>query len=326
MNRIHSQFKRETEGTTELAAVLVAVSDTSAKVLTVNDQHLPSGPFSPIHSSLQAGVREWVEKQTHQPLGYVEQLYTFVNTHRTNSAGDYLIYIGYLGLVHEEVCGMDPEAKWRDWYHFFPWEDHRKGFSPAIESELFPHFFRWVSTAKTAEEKALRRQRLELFWGFKSKEKSRQKAEAHLDEIAWNEEYILQRYELLYEIGLIPESPHYQPLGLEHLLGAPMAFDHRRVLASGIARLRAKIKYRPVIFELMPPQFTLLQLQQSIEALGGLLLHKQNFRRQILNQNLIEETGEMATNTPGRPAKLYRFKENILLERSLSGSKLPISQ
>ena len=45
--------------------------------------------------------------------------------------------------------------------------------------------------------------------------------------------------------------------------------DHRRILATGIARLRAKIKYRPVVFELMPPDFTLLQLQRSVEALGG---------------------------------------------------------
>lgn len=324
INRLNPALKSPTEGTTELAAVLVAVSDISspqaaAKVLTIQKAQLPSGPFSPIHSSLQAGVREWVEKQTHQPLGYIEQLYTFVNTHRTNSAGEYLIYIGYLGLVHEEVKGMDPEAKWLDWYRFFPWEDHRQGAPSAIKEAFFPQFARWVKSAPNTEEARFRKERLKLFWGFSN-------SAAQEEPYPWNEEYILQRYELLYEIGLIPESPHYQPLGLEPLLGSPMAYDHRRVLASGIARLRAKIKYRPVIFELMPPQFTLLQLQKSIEALGGLLLHKQNFRRQILSQNLIEETGEMATNTPGRPAKLYRFKKNILLERSLSGSKLPVSQ
>src|SRR5258707_7394164 len=63
------------------------------------------------------------------------------------------------------------------------------------------------------------------------------------------------------------------------LPGEAMPHDHRRILATGMARLRAKIKYRPVVFELMPPEFTLLQLQQTVEALAGRGLHKQNFRR-----------------------------------------------
>ena len=60
-----------------------------------------------------------------------------------------------------------------------------------------------------------------------------------------------------------------------------MHHDHRRILATGMARLRAKIKYRPAVFELMPPTFTLLQLQVAVEALAGRGLHKQNFRRLI---------------------------------------------
>ena len=84
-----------------------------------------------------------------------------------------------------------------------------------------------------------------------------------------------------------------------------MRHDHRRILATGIARLRAKIKYRPVVFELMPAQFT-LQLQQAVETLAGRGLHKQNFRRLIEQQDLVEETGDMASGTAGRPAKLFR--------------------
>ena len=63
------------------------------------------------------------------------------------------------------------------------------------------------------------------------------------------------------------------------------------ILATAIARLRAKIKYRPVVFELMAPTFTLFQLQRSVEALAGRRLHKQNFRRLIEQQALVEETG-----------------------------------
>jgi hypothetical protein len=105
-----------------------------------------------------------------------------------------------------------------------------------------------------------------------------------------------------------------------------MAADHRRILATGIARLRAKIKYRPVVFELLPPTFTLLQLQRSVEALAGRLVHKQNFRRLIEQQELVEETGAMTTDTIGRPAKLFRFRHAVLAERVVAGTKLPLSR
>jgi len=105
-----------------------------------------------------------------------------------------------------------------------------------------------------------------------------------------------------------------------------MHYDHRRILATGIARLRAKIKYRPVVFELMPPDFTLGQLQLGVEALAGRPLHKQNFRRLIDQQGLVEETGAVSAETGGRPAKLYRFRREIVIERAVAGSKLPLSR
>jgi hypothetical protein len=126
----------------------------------------------------------------------------------------------------------------------------------------------------------------------------------------------------LWEADLVPESPAVRG----PIEGTPMTHDHRRILATGIARLRAKIKYRPVVFELMPPRFTLLQLQRAVEALAGRLLHKQNFRRLIEQQDLVEETGEMATETGGRPAKLFRFRRDVVAERAAAGSKLPLAR
>jgi len=73
---------------------------------------------------------------------------------------------------------------------------------------------------------------------------------------------VLQRYELLYEAGLIPEAVRDGANATAVIPGRPLTGDHRRILATGIARLRAKIKYRPVVFELMPAEFTLLQLQR----------------------------------------------------------------
>lgn len=304
------------EGTTELAAVLIAVTNSEAKVLTVDHgESLPKGPLTPIHRSLQAGVRQWVETQTHQPLGYVEQLYTFVDTNRQTSSGHYLIYISYLGLVREETKPLESAALWKNWYTYFPWEDHRNGRPEFIETILHPIFRHWINAGNTISEQKSREQRVKLCWG--------------ISPFTWNEEYVLQRYELMYEVGILPESQitiSDSQIPQKSIYGKPMAYDHRRVLASAMARLRAKIKYRPVIFELMPPSFTLFQLQQSIEALAGITLHKQNFRRFITQQEIIEETGKIDQSGPGRPAKLYQFREDVLLERSLSGSKLPISR
>jgi hypothetical protein len=105
-----------------------------------------------------------------------------------------------------------------------------------------------------------------------------------------------------------------------------MLADHRRILATAIARLRGKIKYRPVVFELMPPGFTLLQLQRTVEALAGVRLHKQNFRRLVAQQGLVEETGRTITATGGRPAREVRFREDVLLEHHAPGVRLPISR
>ena len=144
----------------------------------------------------------------------------------------------------------------------------------------------------------------------------------------WNEELVLQRYELLFEAGFVAESwgdGDAVPAG-QLLPGMAMSNDHRRILATGMARLRAKIKYRPVVFELMPEEFSLLQLQQTVEALAGRGLHKQNFRRLIEQQALVEETGQMTAVGAGRPAKLFRFRRNVMLERAIAGNKLPLAR
>ena len=294
----------------ELVAVLVAATDAEPLVLTTHDgRMLPSGPFESGHRSLQAGLRAWVEEQTHHPLGYVEQLYTFADRDRTEQNTEQrVISISYLALTRQgPVSGAD--AAWHGWYRYFPWEDRR---APSAElGELIDGALReWCRAGADAAQRRTRQQRAEVCFG--------------LDGRTWNEELVLQRYELLFEAGLVHEAIRRAGrTGLPHL-GEPMRHDHRRILATGIARLRAKIKYRPVVFELMPPAFTLLQLQQAVEALAGRSLHKQNFRRFIEQQQLVEETGALSTETPGRPAKLFRFRGDVMLERALSGSKLPL--
>jgi hypothetical protein len=289
----------------DLIAVIVAVTDGEPRVLTIDHGNaLPSGPFESSHRSLQAAVRSWVEQQTHHPLGYVEQLYTFADRDRT-APGRRVVSVSYLGLAREFRASGDRHVGWREWYDYFPWEDRRESdanLPPAVAAGLQA----WVDAAPDAMLRWERQRRVSINFGL----------ESH----AWNEELVLQRYETLWEARQVPEA------GATVAPGQAMAHDHRRILATGIARLRGKIKYRPVVFELMPPSFTLGQLQRTVEALAGRRLHKQNFRRLVEQQALVEETGAVATETGGRPAKLFRFRRDVVAERAVAGSKLPLAR
>jgi hypothetical protein len=294
----------------ELIAVLVAVADGRPLAITIEDgRALPSGPFEVGHRSLQSGLRAWVERQTRHSLGYVEQLYTFADSDRRAAADSArAISISYLGLMREERAAAS-QASWRHWYDYFPWEDHRAGPPAIISGVIAPGLIRWI---EAGDGEAARRTRAAIAFGLQGR--------------AWNEDLVLQRYELLYEAGLIEEAQRRSGDPDGPPLGKPMIGDHRRILATGIARVRAKIKYNPVVFELMPPIFTLLQLQRCVEAIAGLNVHKPNFRRLIEQQQLVEETGETVFDTGGRPAKAYRFRAAVREERAVAGTKVPLAR
>lgn len=311
---------------TELVAVLVAVSGGQPRVLTTAfpaqqgtaEYGLPSGPFQTSHRSLQAGMRAWVETHTHHPMGYVEQLYTFADSDRANWHGQRIISVSYLGLTREQDTPPAQGVAWHDWYDYFPWEDWRDGPPAMLQDSLAQGLAQWAAQAAAPGARQERLQRVDYLFPC--------------DPALWNADLILQRYELLFEAGLTAESRRgasrrgTDPSPASLIGGHPMRHDHRRILATGIARLRAKIRYRPVVFELMPPAFTLLQLQQTFEALTGQRLHKQNFRRFIEQQALVEETGAMTRGQAGRPAKLFQFRAQVMRERAISGSKLPIAR
>jgi hypothetical protein len=307
----------------ELTAVVVAVTAEEPRVLAIEDgrnpEALPTGPFESSHRTLQVGLRSWVELQTHHPLGYVEQLYTFADRDRgEGGAGERLVSISYLGLTREEDAAGSHGAEgtpalpvWQSWYRFLPWEDWRCGPPALVRAVIAPRLRAWAKSAASSAARQERGNRIHVAFGLSGH--------------AWNDELVLQRYELLYEAGLVPEARRHSQ-ATSAVPGAPMLHDHRRILATGIARLRAKIKYRPVVFELMPERFTLLALQHTVEALAGQRLHKQNFRRLVDQQGLVEDTGHVATLTRGRPAKLVRFRRRVLLERAVAGTKLPLSR
>jgi hypothetical protein len=145
--------------------------------------------------------------------------------------------------------------------------------------------------------------------------------------MAGDVEKVLERFEMLYEAGLADEALRdgrnaAREWSERPKLGLPMQSDHRRILATAISRTRAKIKYRPVVFELMPDEFTLYELQKTVEAILGPHLHKQNFRRLVEGAGLVEPTGDVKTRTGGRPAKLFRFRREVLLERPAPGVRV----
>src|SRR5690625_6907018 len=74
----------------------------------------------------------------------------------------------------------------------------------------------------------------------------------------------------------------------------------------------------------MPEAYTLGQLQTVVAAITGQRAHKQNFRRFISQQNLVEETGGTSHATGGRPARMYRFRREVLLERHIAGTHVPL--
>ncbi|THU01536.1 hypothetical protein E9531_09240 [Lampropedia puyangensis] len=318
----------------ELVAVLAAVTDAQPRIMTTrHGQSLPAGPFTTTHRSLQMGMRAWVESETRHPIGYIEQLYTFADPGRLQMAGDQgqppsarHISISYLGLTREQRSSQDSlnaaadQAGWRNWYDFFPWEDRRSEWANALlQTRIEPYLRQWIGAAQSDAARQLRRDRVTSHFGLDGQE--------------WSEDAVLQRYELLFEAGLIAEGQRSDvcdadavpPASPEALPGLSMWFDHRRILATGMARLRAKLKYRPVVFELMPEHFTLLQLQQTAEAITGRWMHKQNFRRLVEQQDLIEETGDMFASSAGRPAKVFRFRPGVTHERAIAGTKLPVA-
>lgn len=93
-----------------------------------------------------------------------------------------------------------------------------------------------------------------------------------------------------------------------------LAFDHARILEYALTRLRYKLEYTSVGFKLLPDVFTLSELQQAYETILGEKLDKRNFRRKILAAEILEETGEKDRSGEGRPAMLYRYREDATTE------------
>jgi hypothetical protein len=284
-----------------LDAAIVAVTEDTPRILLVDRNGgapaLPSGPLDvEVDETLTRGLRRLVSSQTGVDVTYVEQLYTFGDPDRSTSTDTRDLAVGYVALTDEAVTA--PGAKWTDIYELFPWEDHRDGTPRAISDVIEPALAEWASGN---EDRAVR---VRVDFGVGA---------------PWDPIRVLERYELLFEAGLVAEAG--VPRG--PAFGMPLSGDHRRIVATALGRLRGKLTYRPVIFEVMPDLFTLTDLQTTVEAIVGIRLHKQNFRRIVERGELVEPTGEYTTATGGRPAELFRFRPAVVAERPRPGFPLP---
>lgn len=301
-----------------LSVVVFALKDGEAVILTTGGgadrAGLPFGPFEPArHRTFELALRDFVAEQTTFPLGYVEQLYTFGDAGRESPRAEMgagarrVVSVGYLALTHDASAVTGQGAAWAPVLDFFPWEDWRGGRPTLIDAVLAPALEQWAARRDTAARRA---RAARLF--------------ALTPDIRWNEQQVLERYELLYEAELAPEAARdHGRMGAAPIPGRVMASDHRRILATALGRLRSKLKYRPVLFDLTPETFTLSQLQAAAEAVSGLSLHKQNFRRGVERAGLVEATGRLTSGTGGRPAELYRYRGPDASGGGASGLALP---
>ncbi len=333
-----------------LNAAIAAVTDETPRILTLKHPEsslllgsdtgqaggfrmsgLPYGPLDPAGDrTLELALRAWVSEQTGIELGYVEQLYTFADQDRDPRfflEARREISVAYLALVRE-ITPRGKDATWQDWYSFLPWEDWRSGKPEVIDQAILPALEQWARDSRSSQDRSRRQERVDLTFGCHG--------------VGWNWERALDRYELLYEACLVGEAhrdrflrsqlPGPDTAKIPEILrtledfrfGRAMLLDHRRILATALDRIRGKLKYRPVVFELLPPTFTLFQLQRLVESLAGLRLHKQNFRRLVEKAGLVEGTGMQFHQTGGRPAELFRFRREVLRERPAPGVGLPV--
>jgi hypothetical protein len=322
----------------ELVAAIIAVvrDEPMVRILTGGPmgRRLPAARYQPdAHGSLEEGLREAVLRDTSLDLGYVEQLQTVAMCPALNGAAPGVfaatakadqrpntLSIGYLALAHGQGPETETTAQWLSWYTFLPWEDWRRGKPAVLTAVIEPKLQAWAAADAALPTDAAslgRADRVRMAFG--------------VDGAGWDEERVLERYDVLHGAGLLPEArsdagaangQNGQNGQTDVGLGIALYGHHRRSLALAISRLRTKIKSRPVVFELMPERFTLYEFQRTVEAILGPHLHKQNFRRLVEHMGLVEPTEEIKNHTGGRPAKLFRFRQSVLWERIHPGVRV----
>jgi hypothetical protein len=248
------------------------------------------------------GVRAWLTESTGLEVGRLEQVHTARRHGLDESVGEAgsALSIGFLGLVPPQQRSMVGRGVWRNCLEFMPWEDRRRYGGITGHERVGHALLQQFQSTTLLGEHVLERQSRRIRSAF------------GLDGAGWDEAQTLERFELIYAL-----DPHDGAGSIEALHPSPPAMvrDHLQILAAAMGRLRSRLRVRPIAVDLVPPVFTLLDLQRSAEAILGPSLHKQNFRRYVEGAGVIEATGTMRQQTGGRPAQLFRFRREGTPER-----------
>ena len=167
----------------------------------------------------------------------------------------------------EEVDGGATGGSWLDWYRFFPWEDARAGRPAILDREIEPLLRRWTAAAGGPGAHVFRAR---VAFRARTARRGTTRRCSSATSASTSSSMTTEAADAIAR------------------LGEPMDLDHRRILATAIGRLRGKIKYRPVVFELIGETFTLSELQSTVEALAGMRLHGPNFRRLVEESGIVE--------------------------------------
>lgn len=301
----------------ELAACLVSVEGDEPVVLvderSPSEARFPSVAFDPgAHKCLDRGVRDWLLENTGLELGRLEQ----VHTARRSGAGGGIgepcsaLSIGFLGLVPPQQRTSVTQGTWRRCLDFMPWEDRRRRGGLTGHERVGQLLLDRLQSSTLVGEQALERQSRRVRTAF------------GLDSTTWEETSTLERCALVQKLAPYLSEPnsvaYVEGITGETVAPSRMVPDHLQILAAALGRLRARLRVRPIAVDLVPPVFTLLDLQRSAEAILGPSLHKQNFRRYVEGAGVIEATGTMRQQTGGRPAQLFRFRREGVSERRLA--------
>jgi hypothetical protein len=234
-------------------------------------------------------------------------------TGRWIERGARIVSKAFLALLDETDIALAPEsakeavrAAWVNVYSLLPWEDLREERGRRLARQLPARLRQWAALAPPSDA-AERSQRIRRAWGRSL--------------AAWNEEVANERYALLLEAGLVEEAwrdrwGQVRPDVPRALLapGAALAFDHRRMLADAVARIRSKMRYVPgVLAALAGREVTLPALQRIVEAAAGRRLHASNFRRVLTDSHgLLRPAGRQAAGGGSGPrAALYAFPPDV---------------
>lgn len=309
----------------DLTATIFNVSRGEPRILAAQDTGLEgtgrwklpslaysSDGFDGLDDSLQDGMRSLTGLQ----LGYTEQLGSELLTKPNGFDGANpmkRINVSYVALVSDKAnaqFALRNGVAWVPLYDLLPWEDWRSGKPAVIANTISPKLEEWAAADVASSDG--RRNDIRVCFGT--------------CQGGWDEEKVSERLALLLTSDTLPSiaAEHANSRRSPRKPELAAQFDAQSLLgvARALGRLRGQIKMKPIVFELVPDRFTLYELQQTVEAILGPPLHKQNFRRLVEHMGLVEPTGEIKSHTGGRPAQLFRFRPSVILEHVHPGMRV----